>query len=148
MNTPVCVPMSHTGFLSLCISVFGTRPTTKSANWPLLVTSQRWSMKGRRPTALRRAAAPTEQWIMRRMASPIPILSSTSCCSSRPFTSWWHSLTGIGEFPCFSAILRHLHYQNSHVIVKSTSFFALENNSKRSKKCPKKVRIKVLARLA
>lgn len=33
---------------------------------------------------------------MKRMGSPTPTLSSTSCCSWHHSTSWWRSLTGTG----------------------------------------------------
>lgn len=70
----------------------------KSTSWLWPVMSLLSLKTGLRRTALRRETAPTELWTMRKMASRILTLSSTSCCSLHRSTSWWHSPTGIGRF--------------------------------------------------
>lgn len=70
----------------------------KSTSWLWPVMSLLSLKMGLRRTALRRETAPTELWTMRKMVSRILTLSSTSCCSLRRSTSWWHSPTGIGRF--------------------------------------------------
>lgn len=88
---------------SVCPPASVTRPPRRSTSWRWPPTSRPWLKTGLRATALRRAAAPTEPWTMRRTASPTPTPSSTSCCSWRRSTSWWLWPTGTGKKQGLSA---------------------------------------------
>ncbi len=55
---------------------------------------------------------------MRRMESPTATLSSTSCFSWLPCTSWWHWQTGTGMCPCDDVFISFTaQYISDHALV-------------------------------